>query len=183
MSRFQETFNKELAFELQKELEVGNKFAIPTLKKIVVNSGIGRISKEDKAIESVIEQLSLITGQKPIITKAKKAISSFKIREGASVGLKVTLRGKRMYDFLERMIKVVMPRTRDFDGIPEKSISETGVLTIGFKDVEAFPETSHQQKKIEYSFGLEVTMVPKCRNKEEALFLYKKLGLIFKKNK
>jgi large subunit ribosomal protein L5 len=183
MSRFQETFNEELASELQKELEVKNRFAIPVLKKIVINSGIGRIPKENKAIESVIEQLSLITGQKPIITKAKKAISSFKIREGASVGLKVTLRDKRMYDFLERMIKVVMPRTRDFDGIPEKSISETGILTIGFKDVEAFPETSHQQKKIEYSFGLEVTMVPKCKNREEALLLYKKIGLIFKKNK
>jgi len=182
MSDFDKIFKKELMPQLQKELKLKNKFVAPHLEKIVINSGVGRISREKKSLDSIIEGISLITGQKPVLTKARKAISAFKIREGLPIGIKVTLRNKRMYDFFEKLIKVVLPRMRDFDGLNLDSLDKHGNLTIGLKEVSAFPELSRQQKT-EYIFGLEITLVTKTPTRDAALLLFKKLGLIFKNNK
>jgi large subunit ribosomal protein L5 len=182
MSKLQENFNKIIIPELQKELGIKNALAIPKLTKIVINSGIGKLTKDKNLVASAVEGLSLITGQKPITTKAKVAISSFKIREGMPVGLKITLRGKRMYDFTDKLVKVVLPRMRDFKGISEKSLDQGGCLTIGFTEIVAFPEIAKQQQnRAEYNFGFEITFVTKAKKREYALALYKKLGLIFKK--
>jgi len=181
MSKLQENFNKTLIAELQKELGIKNALAVPRISKVVINSGIGRLIKDKNLVESAIEGLSLITGQKPITTKARVAISSFKIREGMPVGLKTTLRGKRMYDFIDKLVKVVLPRMRDFRGLPEKSIDQNGCLTIGFTEISAFPEIAkQQQQRADYNFGFEITFVTKTEKKEDALALYQKLGLIFK---
>ena len=179
MSHFKETLKKEIIPKLQEELNIKNRLALPRLEKLVVNSGIGRIARDQKSLDNVSQALCLITGQKPIITKARKAISSFKVRQGMPVGLKVALRDKRMYDFIEKLIKVVLPRMRDFDGINLKSLDERGNLTIGFKEASAFPEISRRQK-VEYVFGLEISIVTHAKTKKEALLLFKKIGFIFK---
>ena len=149
---------------------------MPKIKKVVVNVGIGSavVLKDEKAQESIIKDLTLITGQKPLITLAKKAISAFKIREGMPVGLKVTLRGKRMYDFLFRLINVVLPRTRDFRGLGSKSIDKGGNLSIGIKEHLIFPEIS--QDDIRRIFGMEITVVTHSKDKEKVLELYKLMG-------
>ena len=179
MSHFEKTFKQEIVPQIQKELKIKNRLAVPRLVKIVVNSGVGRFAKDQKTLENIARDISLITGQKPIITKARKAISSFKVRQGMPVGIKVTLRGKRMYDFLEKLVKLILPRIRDFQGISTKSLDKSGNLTIAFKDTFAFPEVSRQQKT-EYNFGIEVTLTTNTSNQKEAMVLFKKMGLIFK---
>ena len=181
MSHFKKTFEEEIVPQLQKELKIKNRLGVPRLKKIVVNSGVGRFAKDKKILEDIAKSISLITGQKPVITKARKAISGFKIRQGMPVGIKVTLRGKRMYDFVEKLVKLVLPRIRDFEGIDIKSLDEAGNLTIAFREVSSFPEISHQQK-VEHDFGLEITLVTDAKDKSKALELFKKIGLIFKEN-
>jgi large subunit ribosomal protein L5 len=184
MPKTKDDFKKIVSQNIQKELKIKNALAVPRLAKIVVNSGIGRVVRDQKTLDDVIESMGLITGQKPIITKAKKAISSFKVRQGMPVGLKVTLRNKRMYDFLERLVNVVFPRMRDFNGISLKSIDESGCLTVGFREVSAFPEVARQQQqKTENNFGLEITFVSQAKNRDESISLYKELGLIFKNDK
>jgi large subunit ribosomal protein L5 len=180
MSYFKKTFKKEIIPRLKKQLNIKNELALPKLEKVVLNSGIGNLKDNKEDMKQSIEGMSLITGQKPIVTKAKKAISAFKIREGMPVGIKVTLRDQKMYDFIERLIKISLPRWREFEGINPKSIDEQGNLTIGLKDVSIFPELS-QNKKVEYKFGLEITIVVNAKNREEALELYKQLGFIIKK--
>ncbi len=182
MSHSEKIFKEKIIPALQKELKIANPQAVPRLEKIVLNSGIGKIvSQESKFLERIVEDMALIGGQKPIVIKARQAISGFKLREGAPVGVKITLRNKRMYDFIERLVKVILPRMRNFQGLSQKSIDKNHNLTIGLKDVAAFPELSHQ-KKIEYNFGLEITFVTKAKSNNEALSLFKKLGLIFKEN-
>ena len=182
MSYLEQSFKKEIIPVLQKELKIANPQAVPRLEKIVLNAGVGKIvSQQPKALERIVGDMALISGQKPIIVKARRAISGFKLREGAPVGIKMTLRGKRMYDFIERLVKVILPRMRNFQGLSKKSIDQNHNLTIGLKDVAAFPELSHQ-KKIEYSFGLEISFVTKAKTNNEALLLFEKLGLIFKKD-
>ncbi|TRZ82722.1 50S ribosomal protein L5 [bacterium] len=182
MSHSEKIFKKEIVPALQKDLKIANPQAVPCLQKIVLNTGVGKIvSQESKFLERIVGDMALIGGQKPIVVKARQAISGFKLREGAPVGVKITLRGKRMYDFTERLVKVILPRMRNFQGLSLKSIDQNHNLTIGLKDVTAFPELSHQ-KKIEYNFGLEITFVTKAKTGNEALLLLKKLGLIFKEN-
>jgi len=182
MSHSDQVFKKEIIPALQKDLKIVNPQAVPFVQKIVLNSGVGKIvSQESKFLERIIGDMALIGGQKPIVIKARQAISGFKLREGAPVGVKITLRGKRMYDFIERLVKVILPRMRNFQGLSRKSIDQNHNLTIGLKDVTAFPELSHQ-KKIEYNFGLEITFVTKAKSNSEALLLFEKLGLIFKEN-
>ncbi len=182
MSHLKQIFKKEIIPALQKDLKIANPQAVPSLEKIILNVGVGKIvSRESKSLERIVEGMTLIGGQKPIITKARKAISGFKLREGSPVGVKITLRSKRMYDFIERLVKVILPRMRNFQGLSEKSIDQNYNLTIGLKDVAAFPELSHQ-KKIEYNFGLEITFVTKAKTHNETLLLFEKLGLIFKKD-
>ncbi len=156
---------------------------IPKIEKMVVNVGIGRLSQqpnfEDKVLPELTKEIALITGQKPAITKAKKSISGFKVREGQAVGLKVTLRHRRMSDFLERLIKIVLPRLRDFRGIDLKSVDSGGNLTIGLREQMVFPEINPEISKVD--FGLEISIVSNAKNKEEAVTLYRLLGIPLKK--
>jgi len=154
------------------------------LEKISVNLGIGKLSADsnfsDKALEGVMKDFALITGQKPQTRPAKKSIAGFKLREGTVVGLRATLRGARMMEFLDRLIKVVIPRIRDFRGIDKKSVDSNGNLTIGIKENYVFPEINPEVSKI--NFGLEITVVPESvKNREAAIKLYESLGILFKK--
>lgn len=156
--------------------------AAPKLEKIVVNVGIGRLSQqpnfEDKILPGLIQDISLISGQKPATCKAKKSIAGFKIRTGQIVGLKVTLRGRRMYDFLEKLIKVIFPRGRDFRGVNLKSIDAKGNLTMGLKEHTVFPEINPETSRVD--FGLEISIVSNAKNREEAIKFYRILGIPLK---
>jgi large subunit ribosomal protein L5 len=185
--RLKEQYKKEVVPEMMKKFNYKSPMAVPRLEKIVVNSGFGRevtgksSSEREKVIKTITEVLSLITGQKPSLRKARKSISSFKLRKGQPVGAKVTLRGQRMYDFLERLIKIVLPRTRDFKGIPSKSVDEEGNLTLGFKEYSPFPEVTIEKEK--GVFGLEVTLVTTAKTKEEGIALLKLMGVPLKEEK
>jgi len=173
--------HKEL---IKKEFGYKNDLEVPRIEKIVINTGIGRISQqanfEDKILPELIKEFSLITGQKPALQKAKKSIAGFKIRSGQIVGLKVTLRRKRMNDFLDRLVKTVFPRVRDFRGINLKSIDAKGNLSIGLKDHMVFPEINQETSKID--FGLEISIVSNAKNREEAIRLYRLIGIPLKKS-
>lgn len=153
------------------------------IEKIVINVGVGRLSQqpnfEDKVLPELMKEMALIAGQKPAITKAKKSISGFKVRKGQTVGLKVTLRYQRMSDFLERLIKIVFPRLRDFRGIDLKNIDSNGNLTVGLREQTVFPEINPEISKVD--FGLEISIVSNAKNKEEAVALYRSLGIPLKK--
>ena len=164
--------------KLQKELGIKNILALPNLQKVVVNVGLGRALKDEKFLEIALRDLGLITGQKPKITLAKKSIANFKTREGAPIGAMVTLRGKRMYDFISRLINIALPRTRDFRGIGAKSLDKNNNLTIGIKEHIVFSEVSGEEVK--NIFGFEITLVVKAKNKTEAIALYKALGFPIK---
>ena len=164
--------------KLQKELGIKNILALPNLQKVVVNVGLGRAVKDEKFLEVALRDLGLITGQKPKVTLAKKSIANFKTREGAPIGAMVTLRGKRMYDFISRLINIALPRTRDFRGISAKSLDKNNNLTIGIKEHIVFPEVSGEE--IKNIFGFEITLVIKAKNKDEAMALYKAMGFPMK---
>jgi large subunit ribosomal protein L5 len=153
------------------------------LEKIVVNAGIGRLSSqpnfEDKILPELLKELSLITGQKPAARSAKVSIAGFKLRAGTVVGLKVTLRGKRMWEFLDKLVKVALPRVRDFRGLKKESVDKSGNLTMGLKEQLIFPEISAETSKV--TFGIEITLVPKLRDREKAMELYKELKIPLKK--
>lgn len=153
------------------------------IEKVAVNSGIGRLSQNpnfnDKVLPELISEFSIITGQKPSIRAARESIAGFKIREGNVVGLMATLRGGRMADFLSKVISVVLPRVRDFRGIPAKAVDQNGNLTIGIKENIVFPEISAETSKV--SFGLQLTVVPKIQNKTKAMEFYKSIGIPFAK--
>jgi len=165
-------------------MKAKNKLVLPRIEKIIVNAGIGRLSQQpnfdDKILPSLIQDLSLITGQKPSICKAKKSISGFKIRAGQIVGLKITLRSRRMHDFLNRLIKIILPRLRDFRGINQKNIDPNGNLTIGFKEHLVFPEINPEISKVD--FGLEISIVTNAKSREETIEFYRRLGLPLKKS-
>ena len=153
------------------------------LDKVVVNVGLGRLSQQanfsDKILPDAVAELSAITGQKPLFAPAKKSIAGFKIREGNIVGLKCTLRGNRMMQFLNKFVNVALPRVRDFRGISKDSVDEGGSLTIGLKEHIVFPEISAETSKV--AFGLEITVVPKEKRRDKAMELYAKIGIPFKK--
>lgn len=166
------------ALILQKELGIKNILALPKLQKVVINIGLGRALKDEKFLEIALRDLGLITSQKPKITRAKKSIANFKTREGAAIGAMVTLRRARMYDFINRLINIALPRTRDFRGINAGSLDKNNNLTIGIKEHTVFPEVSGEE--IKNIFGFEITLVIRAKNKEEALALYKSLGFPIK---
>jgi large subunit ribosomal protein L5 len=178
MPGLKQKYIKEIIPEMKKQFGYCNNWAVPRMIKVVVNIGIGPYLKDDKAQEEIMRDLSLITGQKPMITLAKKAISSFKIRQGLAVGMKVTLRGKRMYDFIERLTNIVLPRTRDFRGLDAKSIDQDGNLSIGIKEHIIFPEIS--QEDLKRILGLEITIVTNAKKREQAIELFKLLGFPIK---
>lgn len=182
--KLEEKYKKEVIPSLKKTFGIKNDFAVPKIVKVVVNVGIGKylsnLSPTDK--EKILEQLkkavSLITGQWPAETKAKKSISGFKVRKGSVVGLKVTLRRKRMYDFLDRLVKIVLPRVRDFRGLLLKNFDQNGNLNIGLKEATVFPEVALLE--IARHFGLEITIVVQAKNREQAVELFKQLGFPIK---
>lgn len=166
-------YTKVVAPKLKEVLGYKNANAVPKLVKAVVNVGFGKIRKEPKIVEVVENTLSRITGQKPVLIKAKKSISNFKIHAGELIGAKVTLRGQRMYDFVEKLVKLTLPRVRDFRGLPKKSVNR-GSITLGFKEHMAFPEI--RTDEIEKIHGLEVTVVSTSKDQKEAITLFKSLG-------
>lgn len=173
-------FEKEIIPEIQKELGIKNRMAIPRMTKVVVNVGIGTyVKNQSKDYSNIAENITAIAGQKPIITKAKKAISNFKLRENEAVGIKATLRGKRMYDFINKLVNIVFPRVRDFRGISSKAFDKKGNYSIGFNEHTVFPEvTPDDVTKIH---GLQINIITSAKNDEQALVLLKALGFPFKK--
>lgn len=177
-----EKINKE-SKNIQKLIGVDNVFAIPRLDRVVINIGLGRVvvtaAKPEEIIKRISDEIGVISGQKPVTTLAKKAIASFKTRKGMVIGLKVTLHGHKMYDFLDRFVKMALPRTRDFRGLNESSIDESGNLNIGIKDHTVFPEASADAA---HTFGFEFTAVVSGSNKEKSLVFLKALGFPFSKS-
>jgi large subunit ribosomal protein L5 len=174
----QEKYRKEVLPHLKEKFSQKADLAVPRITKIVVNSGVGRL-RDDKQMQEVEKYLGLITGQKPVACTAKQAIASFKSRKGLVIGYKVTLRGKRMYDFLQRMVQLAIPRTRDFRGINRSAIDQAGNLTIGVKEHIVFPETIGED--IHTIFGFEATIVTTAKNRVEAMELFTSLGIPLQK--
>lgn len=174
MLRLKEKYQKEVVPAMKEKFGYRNDLAVPKIEKVVVNTGIGKALKDSKIREEIERDLSLITGQKPKHTPAKKAVSGFKIRKGMIVGLKVTLRRERMYDFLDRLIHIALPRSRDFRGIPERCVDEYGNLNIGIKEQIIFPEISAESTR--NIFGLEISVVTTCKTHKEGVELFKLLG-------
>jgi len=165
--------------ELMKELELGNIHEVPKLEKIVVSVGLGKAKDEKRLIEVATNTLAKVTGQKPVQTKARKSIASFKLREGNVIGLKVTLRGDRMYEFADRLINIVLPRLRDFHGVSANSFDKQGSYSIGLIDQSVFPELSFEETSTAH--GLQVTFIIRAQNPEQARALLIKFGLPFEK--
>ena len=184
MLQLKDKFEKEVIPAMMDKFGYKNKMAVPKIEKVIINTGFGKeisgkTSDEQKKIsESILNDLSLIAGQRPILTKAIKSISSFKIRKGLPIGAKVTLRGKKMDDFLMRLIHIALPRSRDFRGINPKSLDKKGNLTMGIKEHICFPEILPE--KIKNIFGLEVTVTTTAKTREEGLELLKLLGFPIK---
>lgn len=178
MTSFKDNYKKKIIPALQKELGAKSILALPEIKKVVVNIGLSRALKDEKFLEVALHDLTLITGQKLKTTLAKKAIANFKTRQGMVIGAMATLRGDKMYDFIDRLINIALPRTRDFRGINSKSIDKSGNLTIGVKEHIVFPEIKGEE--VRNIFGFEITIVVKAKNKEEAEVLYKTLGFPIK---
>ena len=174
-----EKYKKEVVPALQKELGYKNIMQVPKIKKVVLNAGIGRFVKEPRYIDNVENTLSRITGQKPMRTKAKKSISNFKLREGMEIGVAVTLRGARMYQFLDKLVSITLPRVRDFRGLSEKSFDKNGNYTIGFKENISYPEIKAED--IEKVHGLQITINTNAKNKAEGKALLTHMGFPFVK--
>ena len=187
MLRLREKYNKEVVPAMMKKFGYKSIMAVPRIKRVVVNAGFGRLVSEKtsqekkKILEDIFRDLALITGQKPIATKAKKSIAGFKLRQGSIIGAKTTLRKQKMYDFLDRLIHIALPRTRDFRGISLESIDKNGHLTIGIKEHIVFPELSDEN--IKRVFGFEVTVNTNSRTREEAVELFKLLGFPLENSK
>jgi large subunit ribosomal protein L5 len=176
--RLRAKFEKEVAPALLKELELKNAMAVPRLNKIVVNMGMGEATQNSKILDPAVNELGQITGQKPIVTKAKKSIAAFKVREGQAIGTMVTLRGDRMYEFLDRLVNIVLPRVRDFKGVSTKSFDGRGNYTLGLHDQLIFPEISYE--KVDKMKGMNVTIVTTAANDNQARTLLKHLGMPFR---
>ena len=176
--RLRARFEKEVAGALMKELELKNPMAVPRLNKIVVNMGVGEATQNAKLIDPAVNELGQITGQKPVVTRAKKSIAAFKVREGMPIGAMVTLRGDRMYEFFDRLVSIVLPRVRDFRGVSTKSFDGRGNYTLGLHDQLIFPEIDYA--KVDKLKGMNVTIVTTARSDDQARSLLKHLGMPFR---
>jgi large subunit ribosomal protein L5 len=177
-ARLRERFEKEIRPQLMKELGFTNPMQAPRLDKIVVNMGLGEAINNGKIIDASVEQLSAITGQKPVVTKARKSIANFKLRQGQSIGAMVTLRGDRAYEFLDRLLSIALPRVRDFKGVSPKAFDGKGNYTLGLREQIIFPEINYD--KVEKIKGLNITVVTTARNDEEGRALLRHLGMPFR---
>ncbi|HAZ16396.1 MAG: 50S ribosomal protein L5 [Candidatus Jacksonbacteria bacterium RIFCSPLOWO2_02_FULL_43_9] len=181
MNNLKKNFDTIIVKKLKDELGLSNVLAVPWVKKITLNVGIGKMSKDQKAVDTVKETLVRISGQKPVETKARQSIAGFKLREGSVVGMMVTLRGRRMYDFLERLVHITLPRVRDFRGIPMTSVDQSGNLSIGLSEHYVFPEVNPDT--VEHTHGLQITISVQAQNRDHALALYREFGMPFVKEK
>jgi large subunit ribosomal protein L5 len=175
-----ERYNNEVAPALLKALNLKNVMEIPRITKVIVNIGVGEAIDNAKALDAAVGDLTLITGQKPVVTKARKSIANFKLREGKAIGAKVTLRGDRMWAFLDRLMNVALPRVRDFRGISPDAFDGRGNYTVGFREQLVFPEIEYD--KVDKIRGLEVSIVTTARNDDEARQLLLLLGMPFRKD-
>ena len=178
MSNFKTDYFEKHQVAVQKELGLGNVMEVPRMTKITVNMGLGEALQNSKLIDSGIDQLRVITGQQPIVTKAKKSVSNFKLREGVPIGLKVTLRGNRMYEFYERLVSFALPRVRDFKGLPPKAFDGRGNYTIGIKEQLIFPEIDFDQ--IDQIRGMNITIVTSTKSDQESRDMLEGLGFPFR---
>ena len=178
MSRLLEEYNNQIKKDLQSKLGMKNIFEVPKLNKIILNIGVGDGKDDSKLIDKALEDLSLISGQKAVKTKSKKAISGFKIREGMPLGVKVTLRNKIMYEFLDRLVNIAIPRIRDFRGLNTKSFDGNGNFSMGIKEHVIFPEINFD--KVEKIRGLDITICTSAKNNNDALELLKSFNMPFK---
>ena len=177
VARLKKRYQEEIVPELMKQFEYDNIMEVPRLVKIAVNKGVGEASQNEKVLNDAIEEIRKITGQHPTIRRARKSVSNFKLREGMPIGVKVTLRDSRMYDFMDRLVTLALPRVRDFRGVPDRSFDGRGNYTLGIKEQIIFPEIDVDQ--VDRISGFDVTFVTTARTDEEAYALLKALGMPF----
>lgn len=177
--KVREKYDQKVKTILQKEFSIKNSMAVPKIEKVVLNIGFGKFATDEKSREYVLHHLNLISGQKPAVRKARKAIAAFKIREGQPVGAQVTLRGKKMFAFLDKLTGVVLPRLRDFRGVSEKSLDGRGNYSLGFREINDFPEIEYT--KGDKSFGLEVTITTTAQDNSSGKVLLEGIGIPFRK--
>ncbi len=179
MSRFKEKFVKEVTPALMSKFEYTSVMQVPKVDKIVINMGVGDAVQNTKALDAAVEDLTIIAGQKPVVTKAKKSIAGFRLREGMPIGTKVTLRGERMYEFLDKLISVSLPRVRDFRGVSKRAFDGRGNYTLGVKEQLIFPEIDYD--KVSKIRGMDINIVTTANSDEEAHELLKQFGMPFQK--
>jgi large subunit ribosomal protein L5 len=177
-ARLKQIFNEKIVPELKQKLELKNTMQVPRILKITVNMGVGEAVADKKVMDAATADMAKITGQKPAVTKAKKSVATFKVRDGQAIGCKVTLRGDRMYEFLDRLVNIVLPRVRDFKGVSTKSFDGRGNYTLGLHDQLIFPEISYE--KVDKMKGMNVTIVTTAPNDNQARTLLKHLGMPFR---
>lgn len=177
--RLKERYNKDVVTTMMKTFEYKNVMQVPKLEKVVINMGIGDAKDNPKLLDSAMEELAIITGQKAVVTKAKKSVAAFKVREGMSIGAKVTLRGNRMFEFLDRLFNIALPRVRDFRGVQVKSFDGRGNYALGIKEQLIFPEINYD--KVDKIRGMDIIIVTTAKNDEEARELLTSLGMPFAK--
>jgi large subunit ribosomal protein L5 len=178
LSRFKEKYKKDTVPSLKKKFNYKNAMQIPEIKKVVINMGVGDATSDAKAIDAAVGDMTTIAGQKPVVTKAKKSIAAFKVRAGAPIGCMVTLRGERMYDFLDKLFNISLPRIRDFNGVSPKAFDGRGNYTLGIHDQLIFPEINYD--KVDKVRGMDIVIVTSARNDEEAFELLKLMGMPFR---
>jgi len=178
MARLKDKYKKEIAPALAKDFDIKNPMAIPRIEKIVINMGMGEAIANAKILDTAVEEIRSITGQKPVITKAKKSIASFKLRQGMNIGAMVTLRGERMYEFLDRLISVALPRVRDFRGISGKAFDGRGNYTLGIREQLIFPEIDFN--KVDKTRGMNISIVTTAKTDEQSRALLKAIGMPFR---
>lgn len=178
MARLKERYQKEVAAAIAREFGIKNPMAVPRLAKIVVNMGMGEAVANAKVLDTAVEELKAIAGQKPVITKAKKSIASFKLRQGMPIGVMVTLRGEHMYEFFDRLVSVALPRVRDFRGVSPKAFDGRGNYTIGIREQLIFPEVDFN--KVDKTRGMNISIVTTARDDDQARALLKALGMPFR---
>jgi len=179
LSRLIETYNNEIVEGMMKKFNYTNVMQVPKIEKIVINMGVGEAKENQKAMDSAVNDLTIISGQKPLVTKAKKSIAAFKLREGMNIGTKVTLRGKRMYEFLDRLVNLSLPRVRDFRGVNPNSFDGRGNYAMGIKEQLIFPEIEYD--KVDKIRGMDIIVVTTANTDEEARELLTQFGMPFKK--
>jgi large subunit ribosomal protein L5 len=177
--RLKELYQTEVRKKIQDQFGIKNPMAVPKIEKVVLNMGMGEAISNAKILDSAVDELGQITGQKPVVTKAKKSIASFKLREGQAIGAMVTLRSDKMWEFLDRLISTALPRVRDFRGVPSKSFDGRGNYTLGIRDHLIFPEIDIT--KVDKSKGMNITIVTNAKDDDQARFLLRELGLPFTK--